>query len=832
MSVKEYVVNGRNVKLERLKMKRCISLLFLFAFVAFGFAQTNLLPNGDLETYTPNYWAPTGDGATWAGEGYNDSEHSFQIVKAAPTISAVGWESENQADLYWNNAAADVAYNLGFWVKTQGVNTAPAADDEKIGVKYEFFSGGVSIGEKTMWIDQTAADMDWTEVTDGLLITPGMEPDEIYITAFMSNGATGTVWFDNISCGTDPWSMGVFNSDAEIPEGWMNWASGTDIGYANLDMGFVHGGTYSALLKEEDDLGDEMVFYSEPIPAEASTWYKVGVWAKRMNGLTNAEWLPTDVTDFKHNDRMNICFFSHAGDIYTSWTPTAGDRFVYFDERETEHDWTHYTFLYKTEEDATGLSVRARFNNTTKGSCWFDDFTVEEVELADNLLPNGDLETYTPNYWAPTGDGATWAGEGYNDSEHSFQIVKAAPTISAVGWESENQADLYWNNAAADVAYNLGFWVKTQGVNTAPATDDGKIGVKYEFFNSSASIGEKTIWIDQTAADMDWTEVTDGLLITPGMEPDEILITAFMGKDATGTVWFDNISCGTDPWSMGVFNSDAEIPEGWMNWASGTDTGYANLDNAFVHGGSYSVLLKEEDDLGDEMVFYSEPIPAEPSTWYQLSVWAKRLNGLTNAEWLASAATDFKHNDRMNFCFFSHAGDIYTSWTPTAGDRFFYFDERETEHDWTHYTVLYKTEEDATGLSVRARFNNTTKGSCWFDDFEVREADILQTAVEEWYIPEVTIPENFELLQNFPNPFNPSTQIGYVLEKDGIVELEVFNVMGRRIRTLVNEHRQAGMYKVIWDGRDESGNRVESGVYIYQLRTTNNVVTKRMVLIK
>ena len=823
-------------------MKRVLSLLVCIAFAATGFAQTNLLPNGDLETLTPNFWTPVGDGQagvthTWAWEGYDGSEHSFQIEKAGATAGIVGWKSDNNADLYWNNASSDALYNLGFWVKTVGVNTAPATDDAKIGVKYEFYNAGASLGEKTIWIDQTATDMDWTQFTDGLLITPGFEPDEIYVTLFMGKDATGTVYFDNIGCGTDPWSMGIFNSDAEIPEAWLNWASSGDVGYANLDSTNAHSGTWSAMLMELDDLGDEMVFYSEPISAEPSTWYQLSVWVKYTCDSVNADWIPTNITDYKHDYRMNVCFFSHAGDIMKSWSPTGGDRFFYFDEREEDNDWTHYTVLYKTEEDATGLSVRARFNNFTKGTCWYDDFMVEKVELGPNLLPNGDLETLTPNFWTPVGDGQagvthTWAWEGYDGSEHSFQIEKAGATAGIVGWKSDNNADLYWNNASSDALYNLGFWVKTVGVNTAPATDDAKIGVKYEFYNAGASLGEKTIWIDQTATDMDWTQFTDGLLITPGFEPDEIYVTLFMGKDATGTVYFDNIGCGTDPWSMGIFNSDAEIPEAWLNWASSGDVGYANLDSTNAHSGTWSAMLMELDDLGDEMVFYSEPISAEPSAWYLLTVWAKREGGTVDPEWLPSNVTDYKHNDRMNFCFFSHAGDILTSWSPTGGDRFFYFDEREADHDWIEYTVKYKTEADATGLSVRARFNNATMGTCWYDDFAVQKITHLTTGVEDPDWESGVMPEHFELHQNFPNPFNPTTQIGYVLAKDGVIELEVYNVMGQRVRTLVNEHRTAGMYKVIWDGLDESGNPVKSGMYFYQLRTADNVVTKRMILVK
>jgi hypothetical protein len=73
---------------------------------------------------------------------------SFKIEKSSASSAAVGWESVNNADLYWNNAAGNVVYDLGFWAKTSGANTNPANNDEEIGVWYRFYAGGNLIGEQ------------------------------------------------------------------------------------------------------------------------------------------------------------------------------------------------------------------------------------------------------------------------------------------------------------------------------------------------------------------------------------------------------------------------------------------------------------------------------------------------------------------------------------------------------------------------------------------------------------------------------------------------------------------------------------------------------------
>ena len=90
------------------------------------------------------------------------------------------------------------------------------------------------------------------------------------------------------------------------------------------------------------------------------------------------------------------------------------------------------------------------------------------------------------------------------------------------------------------------------------------------------------------------------------------------------------------------------------------------------------------------------------------------------------------------------------------------------------------------------------------------------------------------LHQNAPNPFNPQTMIRYTIGSSGPVRLKVYDVTGRLVRTLVNGVRasHATPYAVSWDGRDDAGATVASGVYFYQLVTPGFVQTRRMVLLK
>ena len=111
-----------------------------------------------------------------------------------------------------------------------------------------------------------------------------------------------------------------------------------------------------------------------------------------------------------------------------------------------------------------------------------------------------------------------------------------------------------------------------------------------------------------------------------------------------------------------------------------------------------------------------------------------------------------------------------------------------------------------------------------------------QTKVEE---EEVTHPFAFELGQNYPNPFNPTTAISF---RAGSLEqragrpvhttLTIYNILGEKVKTLVDDKREPGNYRVIWDGKDEAGKEVSSGIYFYRLKVGKNSITKRMVLLR
>ncbi len=103
-------------------------------------------------------------------------------------------------------------------------------------------------------------------------------------------------------------------------------------------------------------------------------------------------------------------------------------------------------------------------------------------------------------------------------------------------------------------------------------------------------------------------------------------------------------------------------------------------------------------------------------------------------------------------------------------------------------------------------------------------------------LDQLATPTSFELTQNYPNPFNPSTTIKYNVEQNGLVSLNVYDIMGRLVKTLVdNQYRVAGNtsgYSVLWNGVDNNGQQVSAGLYIYRLQSGSMSTTNKMILLK
>ena len=109
---------------------------------------------------------------------------------------------------------------------------------------------------------------------------------------------------------------------------------------------------------------------------------------------------------------------------------------------------------------------------------------------------------------------------------------------------------------------------------------------------------------------------------------------------------------------------------------------------------------------------------------------------------------------------------------------------------------------------------------------------VVNTLISSVEDEQLTKASSFILDQNYPNPFNPKTNISYLLSEAGNVNLTIYDLLGRAVKNLVLGEQPAGSFAVSWDGKDESGKIVPSGVYLYSLKNGNSIQSKKMVLMK
>jgi hypothetical protein len=137
----------------------------------------------------------------------------------------------------------------------------------------------------------------------------------------------------------------------------------------------------------------------------------------------------------------------------------------------------------------------------------------------------------------------------------------------------------------------------------------------------------------------------------------------------------------------------------------------------------------------------------------------------------------------------------------------------------SHY-LLNMTMGQPTPIEIGSSSSKILFAGFWGVDWIPTPADKLPTVFRD------------DLFQNFPNPFNPLTTIEYSVAKSGPVRIVIFDVDGRRIKTLVNENISPGRHRTIWDGRNERGVTVSSGIYFYRIEIGSYISIRKMVVLR
>ncbi len=136
-------------------------------------------------------------------------------------------------------------------------------------------------------------------------------------------------------------------------------------------------------------------------------------------------------------------------------------------------------------------------------------------------------------------------------------------------------------------------------------------------------------------------------------------------------------------------------------------------------------------------------------------------------------------------------------------------------------------------IVVCSKLGFTQCGTCALCDTSQWAANKVGTQQKQASAEEINEPKTFSLSQNYPNPFNPTTTITYTLPQNGIVTIKVYDVLGREVATLLdNEYILVGSHSVMWNGKTSYGKPVASGIYLYTIRFNNQMIVKKMLMLK
>lgn len=526
------------------------------------------------------------------------------------------------------------------------------------------------------------------------------------------------------------------------------------------------------------------------------------------------------------------------------------------------------------------------YGSTDNGNHWSPISNPFNIQIGNNTIPvPGDVFAFSPDgsknfigtegngVYVSNDNGSTWKQTGLSGyyvyalrySQDGSELV-AGTMAGGVFLSTDNGAD--WTQLdnglnAADISTIASYSNSSGGINIFAGT------YGYDYTNGS-------IFLSQNMGNS-WTESNEGLkspespyygydILSFGISADKSFVFAalyrggiFRSSD-NGAHWSEadsGIVTKNDPGSyyiniLAVSPYEGSLYAGGSNDYGGniyrsTDNGSTWVKTGFSNRGFYPTCLAfTKSNSGREDIFtgtYNDYFGASYEYIFMSNDTAKTwapvdsVNVKDNIIVLAVSDTNlFVGTSNGLFLATSNGlkeidhgfADNYITALAVSGSKLFagtaydgiYF----TSDNGAHWKQINDglTNTEVNTLSVSADGKELLVGVFGAGMWKRSLSDI--TAVKE---EEKDVPSNFTLNQNYPNPFNPSTTISYSLPKSSNVNIEVFNVLGEKVATLVNEYERAGNHKAQWNA-----GRFASGVYFYRLQAGNYSAVKKLLLLK
>jgi len=344
-------------------------------------------------------------------------------------------------------------------------------------------------------------------------------------------------------------------------------------------------------------------------------------------------------------------------------------------------------------------------------------------------------------------------------------------------------------------------WTEFDSYGSSVSTDSTRI-LFARSTDQATSWGASVRVSDLGGNCIDEDETVEGAV--PAVGPGGEIYMAWSGHDQ---IWLDRSLDGG--LSFGADQVIATQPGGWdfavpgINRCNGMPVTLCDTTGSAMHGNLYVVWSDQREGVDDTDIWFIRS-DDDPATGYLYIVFYDRRG--TAGEYT----------------------DVFVAMSADGGDTWSDFQVSETSFlpeshvffgDYTNIAAL-----DGKVYPIWMRMDQGVL-SVWTALVQIP----LPTAAGPAPLPGR---DRVILSQNWPNPFNPSTRIDFVIPDAASVMLRVYDLAGARVATLLDRAMQAGPYHVDWDGRDERGQRVSSGVYLYELQAGEHSVTRKMTLVK
>ena len=176
---------------------------------------------------------------------------------------------------------------------------------------------------------------------------------------------------------------------------------------------------------------------------------------------------------------------------------------------------------------------------------------------------------------------------------------------------------------------------------------------------------------------------------------------------------------------------------------------------------------------------------------------------------------------------------IHLSWDISPDDDFQYFDlEKSSTADFGEYQVIETVDTAYLDTDYEVNVTVYYRLIVYDDAGNASEHSVAIDITVLWADLGIAIPDEFAIHQNYPNPFNPVTTLRYDLPEQGHVRITIYDMLGRDVKTLINEYQDPGYRSIIWDATNDYGKPVSAGMYLYQIEANNFLKTKKMILVK